>query len=63
MKLMAEFDPDFAARPRPKCRRIRFWRLVILCARGRARGGTRRRESSTWLADDCAGPRPRTSAP
>jgi hypothetical protein len=32
MKLTAEFDPDFVATPRPKCRGIRVWRLVILCA-------------------------------
>jgi hypothetical protein len=32
MELTAEFDPDFVAMPRPKCRRIRIWRLVILCA-------------------------------
>ncbi len=32
MKLTAEFDPDFVAVPRPKCRRIRIWRLVILSA-------------------------------
>ncbi len=31
MKLTAEFDPDFAGTPQPKCRRLRVWRLVILC--------------------------------
>jgi hypothetical protein len=32
MKLTAEFDPDFTGTPQPKCRRIRVWRLVILCS-------------------------------
>ena len=30
MKLTADFDPDFVAMPRPKCRRLRIWRLVII---------------------------------
>jgi hypothetical protein len=32
MKLTAQFDPDFAALPRQKCRRAGIWRLVILCS-------------------------------
>jgi hypothetical protein len=32
MKPTAEFDPHFVAMPGPKCRRIRLWRLSLLCA-------------------------------
>ncbi len=63
MKLSIEFDPDFAATPRPKCRRIHICRTrTPLRAPGRARAGTREYESSAGLADHCGGPRPGTCA-